>query len=398
MIYFINFDGLLCTVFDSQIFTPIKLLLEGGNEVELVNYNKNFNKDECRMKAQKIENILNCKVYNIKRVIGGFIILNQYIDSLEKLIVDNKTSKDKKIILHGRGPIASYIALRVKERLSHYNVKVVADFRGSIIDEYILSYEKKQFFSRKIVLPLIIKRFKDIERYVTRKSDFVFCVSNQFKEYLNSEYHVPRHEIMVVPTCIDINKFKFNANAREQLRKELNITNKYVVVYSGGGQDYQLPELLVNTFIKLKKSNKNAFFLILSKDKNVFIDYLKKYNVKEVDYLIISCDFTNICNYLSCGDLGLLLREENNINKVASPTKFAEYLICHLPVIISRGIGDTESIIKSSNIGMFLDDIEPVDKKLIQINRCYDDYESIVKEFYNWGTKVNEIGKVYANL
>jgi len=38
--------------------------------------------------------------------------------------------------------------------------------------------------------------------------------------------------------------------------------------------------------------------------------------------------FNEMGRALACGDVGILLREENPVNASACPTKFAEYLAC----------------------------------------------------------------------
>jgi len=65
----------------------------------------------------------------------------------------------------------------------------------------------------------------------------------------------------------------------------------------------------------------------------------------------------------------MLLREKNLVNRVASPIKFGEYLCCGLPLIISRGIGDTEEIIEKFGIGRLLDleDIKIEKNDVIQL-------------------------------
>ncbi len=51
-------------------------------------------------------------------------------------------------------------------------------------------------------------------------------------------------------------------------------------------------------------------------------------------------------------DHGLLVREPTVTNSVASPTKFAEYLCCGLPVIISDHLGDFTALVESERLGI----------------------------------------------
>jgi hypothetical protein len=56
-------------------------------------------------------------------------------------------------------------------------------------------------------------------------------------------------------------------------------------------------------------------------------------------------------DYLSISDYGILIREYSVTNKVASPTKFAEYLNAGLKVIISPEIGDFSAMVDKYNLG-----------------------------------------------
>ena len=51
-----------------------------------------------------------------------------------------------------------------------------------------------------------------------------------------------------------------------------------------------------------------------------------------------------INDFLNAADFGFILRERNEINRVAFPTKFAEYCLTGLPVIIGDAVPDCTSL------------------------------------------------------
>ena len=53
-------------------------------------------------------------------------------------------------------------------------------------------------------------------------------------------------------------------------------------------------------------------------------------------------------------DVAMLIRKDKTVNRVASPTKFGEYLLCGLPVIISPNVGESSSIIEEHRLGIVL--------------------------------------------
>lgn len=59
----------------------------------------------------------------------------------------------------------------------------------------------------------------------------------------------------------------------------------------------------------------------------------------------------NQISYHLAGDVGLLLREDSLTNRVASPVKFAEYLRCGLPVVLTPYVGDFSELGATEGVG-----------------------------------------------
>jgi hypothetical protein len=56
-------------------------------------------------------------------------------------------------------------------------------------------------------------------------------------------------------------------------------------------------------------------------------------------------------SYLSAGDAGLAFIKPCFSKLASSPTKYAEYLGCALPLIINDGIGDSDALIGEERVG-----------------------------------------------
>lgn len=55
-------------------------------------------------------------------------------------------------------------------------------------------------------------------------------------------------------------------------------------------------------------------------------------------------------------DLAVLIREDHPLNEVACPTKFAEYVMCGLPVLITEGLGDLSELVQRKKLGIVMKD------------------------------------------
>jgi glycosyltransferase involved in cell wall biosynthesis len=69
---------------------------------------------------------------------------------------------------------------------------------------------------------------------------------------------------------------------------------------------------------------------------------------------VLSVLHNEVPDYLAAADCGFLLRASSQVNRVASPVKFGEYLASGTPVIMSNGIGDYSELARRENVGVVL--------------------------------------------
>lgn len=427
-IFYINYDG-YCNVYDSQIYTFCKMLNINYYEIYLVNFERELNavkgkklsifkslianvfkiikekvyitkicnKNTGSLSAFKdIYGADGVKIYSIKKTHKyDFIITNNYINSLEK-IIKNECVKNEKIILHCRGHFGAVIGIRTREALKNcFDIKSVSDIRGLIADEYLIRLEDKNILY-KIPLLYVLLKIRKYEKYICKKSDFIFCVSSNIKKYLGDRYII-KPGIEIIPTSLSISDFAFDNNIREDIRKSLNIDNRFVVVYCGGGQKWQNVDGMAELFIKLKKQIPELFFLIISMDTAIFELKMKEHKIIKADYIALSVNHNDVYKYLSAGDCAFLIRKPLNLNAASSPTKFAEYICCQLPVIISHGIGNLDEIIKDYKIGIFIEDVDNLKGKVNEIRNNVN-FEEVLDKYFTWNTNIARITEVYKNI
>lgn len=381
--YYINFDGKECTVFESQITTLLNRISEKKVNVKLINFEKNI-----EYRGEDISN--NFDTITLRKIKKGSFFEPFYLDIYTSQMVDIiSKEEDEDIVLHCRGHFASYISVKVKEKLKYRNIKVIADIRGMVVDEYTEIYKDKNSIYR-LFFNLLSKRIRKIEKYISIEADYIYCVTNELKKYLIMNYNINNNKIDVIPTCIET---KINNCS---VKKIDEIKGKFVVVYSGGAQVWQCPDKIMETFLKIKSKRKESFLLILSKNVREFEAFAKKHGIDKDDYKIISCKFNEVSGYLQQGDIALLLREDNRINNVASPTKFAEYMLNNLPVVLTKKIGDLDSYLTKYKVGIYIDEIEEFNIKLqtIQLEHC----RKIVEDIYVWDKYIDVIIDNYDHL
>lgn len=121
----------------------------------------------------------------------------------------------------------------------------------------------------------------------------------------------------------------------KSLHKKKNIPSR--IIYSGGTQPWQCAELMMQYVHKTI----NLFqWIILSTDVAYFEAKSRELNVQDKIF-IKSVAPDDVALYYEYCDFGIILREDNIVNRVACPTKLIEYLQYGLvPVVLSPHIGD----------------------------------------------------------
>ena len=76
--------------------------------------------------------------------------------------------------------------------------------------------------------------------------------------------------------------------------------------------------------------------------------------IEEADYTVLAANPTDVPSYLSASDAGLAFIKPCFSKLASSPTKYAEYLACGLPLIINCGIGDSDTLVTREKTGVLV--------------------------------------------
>lgn len=244
-------------------------------------------------------------------------------------------------VIISRGVFACNLALKIKTKKN----KVVYDGRGAISaewNEYMTGYSK------------LLNSIYDIEKNAVINSDFRISVSHKLVQLWKDKYGYQLNNHVVIPCTLNSHyeNLKFDLIEKQKIREELNFTNKDVIfVYSGSNSGWQSFDILKNYLENLLILNEQYKVLFLSgtnsQTNELILKFPNRIKTLQVDIKLVP-KYLMACNY------GLLVREESITNSVASPVKFAEYLACGLPVIISENLGDYSEFVKTFDCGFSL--------------------------------------------
>ena len=162
----------------------------------------------------------------------------------------------------------------------------------------------------------------------------------------------------MIPCCVDLARFEAAAALpREQIRRELGVAGRRVLVYVGALGGFYLTEEMVELLAAAHWQDASTFSMILTQSQpELIVESLKRLGVPKDAYLVRRVPHHEVPEYLRAADIGLSFIKPSYSKLASSPTKIAEYLASGLPIICNAGIGDLDAFIEGDRVGVILRD------------------------------------------
>ena len=392
-------------VVSSQVIEYLQMLKEKNNLnfniiflIRLGAYLKGFR--ELKGHRKEILNSINANVsfFPTARSYGK---LSQLIGTFILFFIFIKHRKKEKIVLHSRGVFVTLVAIKLKKYFR--NIRIVYDIRGDYAAESNYHAENQNASEEKIKETALIDL--KIQSEIVKSVNHIFCVSNVLKERVIEKYHANADKMDVIPCLADHQNFFYNSEIREQIRKELGIADKFVFVYPGGIGYWHYTDKVFQLLKNLMGKWNNLYFIILTNQTEEAKKYASE-SLKEGTYFIKQAGREEVPNFLMASDMGILLRENHPLNEVAAPTKFAEYIMTGLSVLISDSIGDYSDFVKRNKLGIVLKNDSTEKEQIEKFMEFFNSSSNLSREeiskigFQNFA-KINyaeKMSKIYSNL
>ncbi len=232
-----------------------------------------------------------------------------------------------------RGALGTWMALRAREK--DLVKKVCYDARGA----YAAEWEEYRIIDDDA----LIAQFRPVEKEAVEQSDFRLAVSQALVEHWRERYGYIGEAHVVIPCTL----------GEDHLKEVIRPTAKraggdVVLVYSGSTAGWQSFELLETLLREALTAQSQVKVLFLSRP-DPRIDALGQAFPGRVDRKWVTPD--EVASILAECDHGVLVREDSITNRVASPTKFAEYLRAGLKVVAPEHLGDVSAQVERDDLG-----------------------------------------------
>lgn len=214
-----------------------------------------------------------------------------------------------------------------------------------------------------------------LELHESLRADRLATVSNNLGTHLRQQ--TGGREMVVIPSCVDENRFHFDASARQEIRASLGLDDTNILLcYSGGTSAWQRLGDIVSLLKRVCLADARCKALFLTTGQEEVSRRLKKEAFPADQAIVRGAAHNEVHRYLSAADVGLIMRHDTMVNNVASPVKVGEYLVCGLPVILSRGIGDYSNMLPAAGVGMLLDESADMRDQILQFI-CRDNFSAL---------------------
>ena len=305
-------------------------MLKGGIQSLVIEIVKNINKEKVQIdflllddgKEYELENTLKdlgCKIYKLNG-----IWINTPLDFFKyKKALDNffKEHNDYDVV-HMHSSSKNYMVLKKAKK---YGIPV------RIAHSHNIDFQTKNQI-KKIVGNIF-------KIYLKKYSIDYFACSKIAGEWLFGEKIVNSDKFHVIHNAINYDKFKFNEEKRNTIRKELNIKDDELVIgHVGRFSEQKNHEFLIDIFNEIYKKRKNSKLLLIGKGEkeNLIKEKVKNLNLES---RVIFLGFKeNVSNYYNSMDLFLLPSKFEGL-----PVTLVEAQANGLPIFTSKRVVTEEA-------------------------------------------------------
>lgn len=344
-VLYLSYDGMLEPLGQSQVLSYLELLAPGRN-VHLISFEKKRDWANSEYRDAVGKRMADAGItwhpqrwHNRPRIVAA--VYNLLVGAAVAFSV---AIQNRVLLFHARSILCSAMALPA---VLLRRGKLISDIRGFWPDERVDAG----------LIPangLVYRVLKVIERAALRRSSAVVTLTNASVPILRDDpkFGHPEAPITVIPTCVDLERFRPKAQPREG--------RKFLLGYIGSfGTWYMLDETIA-LFAALREQEPEARFLIVNRhDHQAIRAALGRNHVPEGACELRSARHGEMPDLIAGMTAGVCFVRPQFSKISSAPTKFAEYLACGVPVVATDGVGDLGEIIRETGIGLAASKFDP---------------------------------------
>ena len=297
----------------------------------------------------------------------------KYQNMVKKILLDNPEIK----IVHshnGAFALQSQIAAKkcnIKNRIAHAH--------GTKID---INY--------KLPLKLIYKRF--IKFY----SNYFWGCGREAIEYYFGRNIIKQNEYKIIKNAIEINRFIYNEEKREKVRRKYNLENKFVIGNVGRFMKQKNHEFILKLFKNVLEQNPDSVLVLIGDGELLDIIKNKSQKLNIQNHVIFMGNIENVNEIYQAMDVFLLPSIFEGLPVVGIEAQTAG-LKCIMSDTISREVAITKNV---EFLNLKKDSIERWTEEILK-NICYerkDMSKEIIEAGYSIEEETKKLQEIYLKM
>jgi glycosyltransferase involved in cell wall biosynthesis len=313
---YITVDSVSEGVGSSQILRLLQRLSAAGLSINLISFEKVEPSSTTRELLKSLGVQWDLRQFKANGALGGFTRLLE----ISKHIPETN-------IIHARSDIAA-VAASLSRR-----APILWDVRSLWADQ-------KAYIEPNPIRKRVLKSYRLLENISSFNASAMSTLTHSVVPELERRHHrLPKLRI-VVPTAVDLDRFKFNSVIKRPFRG----------LYSG----------TYNNYYDLDLSKR--FIDELSRRAEIEVHWARPHESRRKsldagESHVFESTQNEMANRISEYSFGLSIckLDAGPSLKAAMPTKVAEFLACGKPVVVNAGLGDFDEYLSEFNAGVILD-------------------------------------------
>jgi glycosyltransferase involved in cell wall biosynthesis len=245
--------------------------------------------------------------------------------------------------VHARNHVPAAMALLVSGVTRRC---LIFDLRGLMAEEYVDAGHW-----REGGIPYRLTHA--VQRAAIRRCDGMVMLTNAVRRYLFGDSQQSELRV-VIPCCTSLPRIESDSEGA-QIRRELQLGERPVMVYVGKFSGWYLEGEMVDFYAAARKLRPELLFLVLTQsDRTIIEAEFARAGIDAEDYRVTTAAPERVGHYLSVAELGLSFVRPCFSKISSSPTKIGEYLAAGLPVVSTAGIGDVDQLLEGQDVGVLV--------------------------------------------
>ena len=370
---YLCYFGLREPLVQTQVLPYLRKLVEAGLPVSLLTFEpllkERWTREELEAERARLESEgirWHWRAYHKRPSLPATL----YDVSVGARLASKLVRRGEADVLHARGHVPALMAALAKRRAGG---RILFDIRGFMPEEY----------TDAGVWPeggTLYRGVKRVERFLFNSADAFVVLTEKAREILfpgRAETDEKGRPVEVIPCCVDFKRFRAaDREPRGELRRELGLEGRRVVVYVGSFGGWYMAEETARFMALAFKQDPRTFALVLTQTPPEQIETrLRELGVPEDSFRVGRAAPADVPKYLKASDVAVSFIRACYSKLSSSPTKIAEYLAAGLPVVCNAGIGDVDEVIEGDRVGVVVRDFDDA-----SLTRALEEVEALRAE------------------